>query len=194
MKTSKRIAFFGGTFDPIHEGHLEIAHKAIAELHLDQILFIPCRQSPHKNSEPGASDDDRLEMLKLATADLPWAIVHPYELMQPPPSYTWETVRHFKMEFSKRTALFLLIGDDQWAALPLWKNVETLAEDVEFIIVGRNRQPSPRVGFQAHFINGDHPASSSEIRETLHRGDRPDWLPAEVADYISKKGLYSPTP
>lgn len=84
MNGSCHIAFFGGTFDPIHEGHLDVARKAVDALKLDHVIFIPCRRSPHKSEAPGASDDARLQMLKLATAELPWAMVDDYELRKPP--------------------------------------------------------------------------------------------------------------
>ena len=86
MSAPFRIALFGGTFDPIHEGHLEIAEKAHTALSLDQVLFLPCRQSPHKKSGPLASEEDRLQMIKLATQELDWASVSDFEL-QPPILY-----------------------------------------------------------------------------------------------------------
>ena len=191
MSSPPKIAFFGGTFDPIHEGHLEIAQKALKNLELDQILFIPCRQSPHKTEEPGASDQERLQMLKLATNALPWAQVEDYELAKPPPSYTWETIRHYQEQFTPDTKLFLLIGFDQWTALPRWSNIKTLRKDVEFIVVGRNQQPEPREAYTAHFIPGDHPASSSQIRSDLKNRHAVRWLPQAVKEYLLEKGLYS---
>jgi len=191
MPPLPKIAFFGGTFDPIHEGHLELAQKALKNLKLDQVLFIPCRQSPHKTEEPGASDQERLEMLKLATNSLPWAKVEDYELEKPPPSYTWETIRHFKKQLAPNTQLYLLIGFDQWNALPRWSNIETLREEVEFIVGGRSQEPEPRENYKAHFISGNHPASSSQIRSDLKNGKIPLWLPDPVKDYLYKKDLYS---
>jgi len=194
MSSPLRIAFFGGTFDPVHEGHLELAQKAIHTLKLDRILFIPCRRSPHKTEEPGASDSERLDMLRLATASFSWAKIENYELKKPPPSYTWETVQHFKETLDPKTQLFLLIGFDQWNALPRWSNIETLAKLVEFIVVGRDQQPETREGYTAHFIEGNHPAASSQIRSDLKNGLAPRWLPPAVEDYLVKKDLYSITP
>ena len=194
MADSQKIALFGGTFDPVHEGHLEIATKAVNRLGLDRVIFIPCRRSPHKTDLPGASDSDRLSMLELATAPLPWAVVEDYELQKPPPSFTWETVRHFTEELPPKTRLFLLIGFDQWKSLPNWKNIEALATDVEFIVVGRSQQARPREGYQAHFIEGNHPASASQIRENLALGKAPRWLSTQVSDYIAEKNLYSQAP
>ncbi len=194
MTGSQKIAFFGGTFDPVHEGHLEIAKKAVDQLKLDQILFIPCRRSPHKTEDPGASDHDRLHMLQLATAEIPWAKVDDYELEKPPPSFTWETVRHFQSQLPSQTRLFLLIGFDQWEALPRWKNIEILAQDVEFIVVGRGKQATSRKGYRAHFIQGNHPASASQIRSALQNQIPTHWLHKAVQRYIGDKALYSSTP
>ena len=191
MTAPRRIALFGGTFDPVHAGHLEIAAKAVTELKLDTVVFIPCHQSPHKTTEPGADGPDRLSMLKRATARLPWALVDDLELSQPPPSYTWETVRTFQERFPPPHQLFLLIGEDQWQKLPSWKEHEFLARTLTFIVVGRGNQPVPRPGHHAHFLTGDHPASSTQIREQL-RNDLPArWLPSPVASFIREKALYS---
>ena len=191
MNKVRKIAFFGGTFDPVHDGHLEIAQKAVDQLDLDRVIFIPCRRSPHKSDAPGAEDLDRFRMLELATEDFPWAEVSDFELQRPPPSFTWETVRHFKEIFEGSTRLFLLVGFDQWESLPRWKNVKTLAHDVEFIVVGRSRQPEPREGYRAHFIEGNHPASASEIRKDLKGSRKARWLHKNVSRYISEKDLYS---
>lgn len=192
MNPPLRIAFFGGTFDPVHEGHLDVASKAVEKLNLDRVIFIPCRRSPHKSEAPGASDQERLAMLKLATADLPWVLVDDYELKKPPPSYTWETMEFFKTRFPADARRFLLIGYDQWESLPRWNNIEKLAREVEFIVVGRQKQPQPRAGFQAHFIEGNHPASASQIRAALTSNETPKWLSPSVKAYIAEKDLYSP--
>lgn len=190
---TSRIAFFGGTFDPIHKGHLEVAEKALSILNLDQVIFIPCRRSPHKTNAPKVSDQDRFEMLKLATASLSWAQIEDYELKKAPPSYTSETVLHFKEKHPPQTQHFLIIGYDQWEALPRWKDPEILTRNVEFIVVGRDQQAAPRDSYTAHFIEGDHPASSSQIRKDLAFKRNPQWLPDSVRTYIQEKGLYFET-
>ena len=91
MNHPKRIALFGGSFDPVHLGHLEIARSAVDQLRLDEVRFIPCRISPHKTAEPPASSQARLEMLRLALADHSWAKIDDTELEEPPPSYSYKT-------------------------------------------------------------------------------------------------------
>lgn len=190
MANPRRIALFGGTFDPIHTGHLEIAQKAHRALDLDEVIFLPCQKSPHKTTGPIASDQERYEMLQLATAKFSWASVSDFELQRPLPNYTWATVEALKGGFLKDSSLFLLIGLDQWEVLPRWSHPEKLAAAVDFIVVGRDGEPQPREGFHAHFLSGDHPASASEIRSRLSEGKAADWLPAEVASFIAKKDLY----
>ena len=191
MTFPHRVGFFGGTFDPIHQGHLEIAEKAVKALKLDKMVFIPCRRSPHKLENPGATDAERLEMLRRALIPYPDFEVNCIELEKPPPSYTWQTIRDLKPDYPENTRLFLLIGLDQWEALPRWKNPEILAELVEFIVVGRAGHPSARDNYRAHFLTGNHPASSSKIRSDLANGRTPAWLPDSVLEFIREKGLYS---
>ncbi len=194
MSAPFRIALFGGTFDPIHEGHLEIAEKAHTALSLDQVLFLPCRRSPHKKSGPLASDEDRLQMIKLATQELDWASVSDFELQLPLPSYTWQTVEALKPTLPPKAQLFLLIGLDQWQSLPRWTHPEKLAAALELIVVGRDGEPGSRLGYRSHFLPGNHPASASEIRKDLAENKRPHWLPRKVFNFISKKDLYKSDP
>lgn len=194
MSAPLRIGFFGGTFDPVHEGHLEIATRALRALQLDRLIFLPCRRSPHKSTNPGASDQDRLQMLKLAIRCQPRFRVDPFELLRPPPSYTWETIKVLKERYPADTRLFLLIGLDQWDSLPKWSHPEELASDVDFIVAGRDGHPSPRKGYRAHFLKSNHPASATSIRRALSTSDTPDWLPDSVLAFIRKKGLYCPSP
>ena len=192
MTLGPKIAFFGGTFDPIHQGHLEIAQKAVEQLGLERVIFFPCRRSPHKPDAPQAKDIDRFEMLKLAIENSPWAEVSDCELQRDPPSFTWDTIEYFKRKIDKSAALFLIIGFDQWERLSSWKNIEMLARNLQFIVVGRSQQPMPRSGFEAHFIEGNHPASASEIRKRIREGRTNQWLADKVATYIGEKDLYSP--
>ncbi len=187
----RRIALFGGTFDPVHEGHLAIARKARAALDLDEVRFLPCHVSPHKTGTISAPPEDRLEMVRLATRGLPWAAVDEHDLRCPQPAYSYRTAEEMSRRFPG-ARLFWLMGADQWRALPRWKEPERLAELVEFIVSSRDGTPESRPGWRAHFLSGDHPASATAIREALAAGREASWLPPEVAEYIRRRGLYKP--
>ena len=192
MSTSEkhtRICLFGGSFDPIHLGHIQIAKAAVDELHLDKVIFLPCRQSPHKSDETHASGEQRMEMCRLATAGTGWAEVDPHDLRAKPPCYSWRTAEAMAERYPN-AHLFWLMGTDQWQALPRWDRPDHLASLVEFIVYSRHSTPEPRTGYRLHCIHGKHPASSTEIRQSMEDKPRTDWLSPEVDDYIRSHRLY----
>jgi nicotinate-nucleotide adenylyltransferase len=192
MPAPRKIALFGGTFDPVHLGHLHLATQARESLKLDEVRFLPCRISPHKTGSQPASGEDRCEMLRLATEDLPWAVVDDFELQQPGPSYSYQTAEAMATRFPG-ARLFWIMGGDQWESLPRWKNPERLAELVEFIVLARGKIPEPREGCRLHFVHGQHPASATEIRGTFAGGKSTHpWLDTRVADWIDRHSLYRP--
>jgi nicotinate-nucleotide adenylyltransferase len=187
----RRIALFGGTFDPIHRGHLEIASRAREAMALDEVRFLPCRTSPHKVGVASAPAEDRLEMVRLATRNLPWATVDDFDLINPPPSYSYLTAEEMTRRFPG-ARLFWIIGADQWRALPIWKHPDRLAELVEFIVFSRDGAPGPHPGWRMHHLPGTHPASATAIRRELAAGGSADlWLTPEVADFIRGRRLYN---
>lgn len=190
----QRIALFGGTFDPVHEGHLEVAENAVTSLGLDRVIFLPCRQSPHKSKAAGASEEERLEMLRLVTNGLPWAEVSDWEYHQPLPSYSWRAAEVFLQKYP-HAQLYWLMGWDQWEVLPTWNRFEYLASLVAFIVHARDgvqgeflQHPEAEV----EFVSGNHPASSSEIRTAMGAGDviPSGWLSPGVAEFITDRALY----
>lgn len=189
--TFRQIALFGGSFDPVHCGHLEIARRARESLGLDQIRFIPCRLSPHKRDEPPAPAHHRVAMLKIALAHVPRTVLDEVELRGDGPSYSYHTVAHFRAAYPD-TTLFWILGSDQWKSLPSWKNAEFLAENLEFLVFTRDeRPPRSRPGWQMRHLRGEHPASSSAIRDALAQGRDPgESLPSGVAEYIHAHALY----
>ncbi len=190
MKSPTRLGLFGGTFDPVHLGHLEIARLAAGEMALDEVRFLPCRRSPHKDEAPGAGDADRLAMLEIALRGLDGLVVDDFELRSPPPSWSIRTVRHMRATFPA-AKLFWIVGLDQWDALPRWREPEALAELLEFIVFSRDGEPEPRPGWRMHHVRGTHPASSTAIREALREGRPvPPWLPQGVLDHIRNHRLY----
>lgn len=188
----RKIGLFGGTFDPVHLGHIQLAELAKDALGLDEVRFIPCQISPHKSGTPPASGEDRAEMLRLATAELPWAVVDEYELHQPGASYSFATAEAMAEKFPE-ARLFWIMGGDQWDALPRWTNPERLAARVEFIVYQRGTAPVSREGYRLHLIHGEHPASATAIRGEIAAGhaDHP-WLHPGVWKWIESRGTYRP--
>ena len=194
MTAPRKIALFGGTFDPVHLGHIHLAELAKDALGLDEVRFLPCRISPHKTGTPPTSGEDRCRMLRLATADLPWAFVDDFELRQEGPSFSFQTAEAMAERFPL-ARLFWIMGGDQWEALPAWKNPELLAEHVEFIVLARGKTPLPRNDYRLHVVHGEHPASASAIRHYISQGAvAHPWLHPEVARWIEGKSLYFQCP
>lgn len=190
MTQARRIALFGGTFDPVHLGHLHLAGLAKSALNLDEIRFIPCQISPHKSDSTPASTHDRLEMIRLATRDLPWAVVDDFETLRDGPSFSWQTAEAMKAKFPD-AKLFWIMGTDQWDALPDWAHPERLAACVEFIVFSRGTPPSPRAGYHLHALEADHPASATAIREAIAAGaTHHPWLHPEVSRWIADHDCY----
>lgn len=185
MSAPRRIGLFGGTFDPVHLGHLHLANLARESLALDEVRFIPCTISPHKLGSNPASPADRLKMLRLATADLPWAVIDDTELKSSEPNYSYRTAELIHKKFPE-AHLFWIMGGDQWQRLPTWKNPEKLAELVDFVVLARNDSPLPRDGYRLHLIQGEHAASSTTIRNQFSK----DHLSPAVADWIIDRKLY----
>lgn len=189
MAIMQKIGIFGGTFDPVHLGHLHLAALAREALALDEVRFLPCQISPHKTGAPPTSGTDRIAMLQLATADIPWAVVDDSELLENGPSYSFLTAEAISARFPG-ARLFWIMGSDQWDALPRWNNPERLANCVEFAVLARGKFPEPRVGYRLHPIPGAHPAAATPIREAISAGKMPPWLHHDVLDYITSHGLY----
>jgi nicotinate-nucleotide adenylyltransferase len=190
MSAPRKIALFGGTFDPVHLGHVHLAEIARDMLGLDEVRFLPCRISPHKQDTKPASADDRLEMLRRATAGLPWAVVDDFELRRDGPSYSWQTAEAMAERFPE-ARLFWIMGGDQWDALLKWKYPERLAAHVEFIVFTRAGRLNPRDGFVLHALEGGHPASATTIREDFARGEtNHPWLAPAVSSWIDERSLY----
>ena len=138
----QRIGLLGGTFDPIHFGHLLLAAHSYEELNLDQVMFIPARLPPHKG-RPTAKAADRLAMVRSATADDERFLVCDCELGRAEPSYTIETVRQLQNSLGSEAHLFWLIGSDMVKDLPSWHKIGELVELIEIIVVSRAGQARP---------------------------------------------------
>lgn len=138
-----RIGLFGGTFNPIHNGHLWAAQEVKSGFHLDQIYLIPAAVPPHKNRGMVASADDRLQMINLAIADLSGITATDVELRRPGPSYTIDTVRHFKHQLKKVSRIFLVMGLDAFLEIDTWKSYKDLLEQIALIVIARPTEAHP---------------------------------------------------
>ena len=132
-----RIGLFGGTFNPIHRGHLRAALEVIKRFNLDQIFLIPAALPPHKTPGLVADASDRLEMIHLAIADLCGLTVSDVELNRPGPSYTIDTIHHFKNTLSPDARLYLVMGLDAFLEIHTWKSHQDLLEQIAFIVMAR---------------------------------------------------------
>ena len=192
MTTPRKIALFGGTFDPVHLGHIHLAELAKNTLDLDEVRFLPCRISPHKTGTQPTSGENRCEMLRLATADLPWAVVDDFELHQSGPNFSYLTAESMAARFP-HSRLYWIMGGDQWDTLPSWRNPERLAALVEFIVLARGGIPTPYDGYRLHIVQGQHQASATKIREAIESGESGSpWLDSRVAEWIARHQLYQP--
>ncbi len=127
--TQRRIALFGGSFDPIHRGHAEVARAATEQIQAEKLIFIPAKCSPLKRLSPHASDEDRLNMVTLATAGDTAFEVSDCELRRPAPSFTLDTVRLFQHRCGPDAAIYWLLGADSVKDLVHWYKIEELIDE-----------------------------------------------------------------
>ena len=190
----ERIAIYGGSFDPVHNGHLAVAAACLDGAELDRVLFVPAAQSPLKERQPHVSNEARLEMLELATRSQPAFEVSPFELDKGDVSYSIETALHFRREFPD-AELFWMIGGDQFELLGRWNRIEELAKVVVFLVVARSGfavESDPSLKLQFQVVDAPlRDESSSLIREYRRHGREINpFVPEEVVRLIVAKGLY----
>ncbi|MBN2566084.1 MAG: nicotinate-nucleotide adenylyltransferase [Candidatus Eisenbacteria bacterium] len=187
----------GGTFDPIHVAHLIIAEEALESAGLERVIFVPAARPPHKTVGEITAVGHRLEMVRLAIADNPRLEISDVEAGRPEPSYTIDTVRHFRRELGEEEALHFIMGADSLAQFFTWKSPVELLSSCEFIVVPRPgvriEDGDARIREKARVL--DTPlmgVSSSDIRERARTGRSIRYLvPPAVRAYIEKKSLYS---
>ena len=167
-----RLGLYGGSFDPVHCGHLLVAQAACEELGLSRLFFIPAAQSPFKPQNAPAPANERLRLLRLALAGQPHYEIDDQEIRRGGTSFTIDTVRDFGHRFPQAELLYL-IGADHVPTLPAWREAESLAQVVEFVVIPRPGQrpaplPKPFRGRElAGFPLG---VSSSQIRSRVKAG------------------------
>ena len=189
----KRIGLFGGSFDPVHIGHLLVAQAACEELVLERLFFIPAAQSPFKPASEPAPADLRLRMLRLALVGQPGYEIDAQEIDRGGVSFTIDTVRDYARRFPGAEILYL-IGADHVPTLPKWREAEELARAVQFVVIPRPGEtpsslPAP---FRIQLLGGwPLKLSSSQIRARVCEGKPIEHLvPSAVAEVIQQNNLY----
>jgi nicotinate-nucleotide adenylyltransferase len=193
LNSELKIGLLGGSFDPVHLGHLLVAQAAIEELGLDKLFFIPAAQSPFKPGKKSAPSSIRLQLLRLALAGKTNCEIDEQEIRRGGISYTIETLRDYAKKFS-RAKIFYLVGADNAAKLNDWREANELATLAEFVAAPRPGGaaaifPPP---FRGRTLNGfPLGVSSSEIRERVKAGlPIENLVPSFVAEAIRNNQLY----
>ncbi|HSE16037.1 MAG TPA: nicotinate-nucleotide adenylyltransferase [Pyrinomonadaceae bacterium] len=137
MCAQERIALYGGTFDPVHAGHLEVARRVLQLFEIEKVLFIPAQMAPHKIARPVTEPIHRYAMLALATQDDPRLSISTFELDAPDRRYTVDTVEHFQRALGDSTELFFIMGADSWSEITTWREWERLLSMTNHIVVTR---------------------------------------------------------
>lgn len=201
---TQRIGILGGTFNPVHNGHLAMADASIKKYGLEKVIFIPTALPPHKPSRNLVSNGDRIEMLRLVRGDQPEYEISEIELERGGKSYTVDTIRQLEAKLGAEVEIYLIIGTDNLLEIAGWREIKQLIKLCHFIVV-------TRPGFDLEKLNGKNkylasiilkkdlsnllslslPISSSQIRDAARKGkDLNQWVPSGVADYIRDRGLY----
>jgi nicotinate-nucleotide adenylyltransferase len=189
----QRLGLFGGTFDPVHCGHLLVAQAAVEELSLDRLFFIPAAQSPFKPERVAAPAPERLRLLRLALTGQTRCTIDPQEIDRGGVSFSIETLRDYRQRFPQ-AQLFYLIGADHVGTLPLWREADALADLAEFVVIPRPGQtpaqfPAPFRGRE--LVGFPLGVSSSQIRARVQAGlSLQGLVPDAVAEAIRNSGLY----
>lgn len=201
----KKIILFGGSFDPVHKGHIEILRYVHNHIGADKSVIIPARRSPLKQSSPVATNEQRLEMLKLAVKDVEGIEVSNIEFGLPEPSYSYHTVCHFKALYGDSTMLYWLSGADVIKELHHWYKINDMLAMCEMMLVCRGGYPLPDTSTLEHHFKPEIinilrknmiqtpkiEISSTEIRETIKSNlSTSKMLDNAVTDYIRRNTLY----
>jgi nicotinate-nucleotide adenylyltransferase len=210
-----RVGIFGGTFDPVHVGHLQVAEAAESLFSLDRVYFVPAGRPPHKQSLPHASAWDRFAMLVLATKGRDRFFVSTIELETEEKAYTVDTLAKLRALFGGDAELYFIIGADSFEEITTWKDYERLFSLANFIVMSRPERslefkhlpPSlreqvmelsagqtarPERGHRIYLCRAvSNEASATAIRDAIRSGRAIDgWVVPDVAGYITKYRLY----
>jgi nicotinate-nucleotide adenylyltransferase len=209
----KGLGLLGGTFDPVHLGHLRCAQEVLEAFHLSQVIFILASTPPHKTDRPIISTRHRWEMVKMAIADNPSFALSDVEIRREGKSYSIETIAYYHSNIGNKGRLFFILGADAFCEIETWKDYPQLFTLCNFIVISRpNFNPFKATVLQSEGFQNEgkgqhfrHPSgnslylhqvtpigiSSTEIRGAIKEGRSIKYLvPKEVEDYIEKHRLY----
>ena len=204
--TKRRIALFGGSFDPVHLGHTEVARAAAEQLEAETVVFIPAKCSPLKRFLPHASDADRLKMIELAVRKDDLFSVSDCELQRPAPSYTLDTVKQFQADYGPETSVYWLLGADSVGDLVYWHGIDQLIDICSLAVMVRGGYAAPQFDPYLSLWGPERieklrrnvietpsiDISSTKIRACLAAGeDVSGMLAPPVAQYINQHQLYA---
>lgn len=202
-----KIVLYGGTFDPIHTAHIEVALCAGEKLNASKIIIVPARRSPHKNKQPVAADTDRVAMIQLAIKNIKNMEISNIELNRAEPSYTIDTIRQLRKKFGKNCEFDWLLGADMLLDLPKWYKINDLLQECTICLMNRGGYDKPDFDNLKSKLNDKDieklkknmietpfiEISSTEIRESILNGqDVSKFLHPEVLAYIKRRRLYLP--
>jgi nicotinate-nucleotide adenylyltransferase len=201
MGARKRIALYGGTFDPVHSGHLEIARRVSELFEIEKVLFVPAQVAPHKVGRPVTEPIHRYAMLALATQNDPRLLISTFELDAPDRRYTVDTVEHFQRVLGESTELFFIMGADSWSEISTWREWERLLRIVNHIVVTRpgyevdKTLPSraARVFFTDAVMKDVSATNIRRLAAAARFDELAELVPEPVAEYIRKYELYRDT-
>jgi nicotinate-nucleotide adenylyltransferase len=183
-----RIGIMGGTFDPIHHGHLILARDACEELGLHKLIFVPNHRSPHKLGGSAAPAELRAAMVRVAIGGEQGFEMDEVEILRGGASYTIDTALHLRTLYPEAD-LFYLIGEDNLAELHTWRRVDELQLMVQLVVMARGTDGPPHPYFTLHQRRVD--ISSTDIRRRIAKGQSIRYLvPEKVRDIIEKHQLY----
>ena len=196
------IGVLGGTFDPVHKGHIMVAEEARARLDLAEVLFVPAGQPPLKEDSPILAVEHRVQMVRLAIADYPYYKLSTIEIDRPGPSFTVDTIVELRDKLGDGDELFFIVGWDSLAQLPKWKEPSRLIKICRLVAVPRPGYSLPDLnsldavipGLSRRVILLDRPEidiNATEIRERVAQGlSIRHLVPEPVAEYIRQHKLY----
>lgn len=203
----KRIGIMGGTFDPVHNGHLLLGKQAYFEYHLDEVWFMPSHVPPHKKDHQIASGEDRIHMLHLALSDIPYCSVSDFEMQREGNTYTAQTMALLKKAYPD-VEFYFIIGADSLYQLEQWYHPEDVMRLTSFLVAGRPYESHgvtieekiaclhKKYGARIQILhNKEMDIASADIRKKASIGESIEMdVPERVAEYIQSRHLYENQP